>query len=146
MVKVTHIVLLKFCSSKYCTSEICTSTWNVLQIIHGNQSCGEHVVSFFIQAYKRALPVYLPVYLIPALIVHRQGLLKRYCSREIYYLIVLLHEDVIVLLSGSNCLQILKSFDCFSDFNVVKLVNVVFRMLCFDCMLCWWCLIMQEGN
>ncbi|EOY16003.1 Uncharacterized protein TCM_034905 [Theobroma cacao] len=46
-------------------------------MIHGNQSCGEHVVSFLIEAYKRALPVYLPVYLIPALIVHRQGLLKR---------------------------------------------------------------------
>ncbi|CAK7347140.1 unnamed protein product [Dovyalis caffra] len=46
-------------------------------MIHGNQSCSAHVVSFFIQAYKRALPVYLPVYLIPALIVHRQGLLKR---------------------------------------------------------------------
>lgn len=45
-------------------------------IIHGNQSCGGHVLSFFIQAYKRAIPVYLPVYLIPALIVHRQGLLK----------------------------------------------------------------------
>ncbi|KAF7829940.1 transmembrane protein 135-like protein isoform X1 [Senna tora] len=47
-------------------------------IVHGNQSCGEHVLSFLLQAYKRALPVYLPVYLIPALIVHRQGLLKRW--------------------------------------------------------------------
>ncbi|XVF36715.1 hypothetical protein REPUB_Repub19eG0081900 [Reevesia pubescens] len=46
-------------------------------MIHGNQSCGSHVVTFFIEAYKRALPVYLPVYLIPALIVHRKGLLKR---------------------------------------------------------------------
>ncbi|RVW56029.1 hypothetical protein CK203_093354 [Vitis vinifera] len=46
-------------------------------IIHGHQSCSKHVVSFLIQAYKRALPVYLPVYLIPALIVHRQDLLKR---------------------------------------------------------------------
>ncbi|CAI0544159.1 unnamed protein product [Linum tenue] len=46
-------------------------------IIHGNQSCTAHVASFFIEAYKRALPVYLPVYLIPALIVHRQDLLKR---------------------------------------------------------------------
>ncbi|XP_041018802.1 uncharacterized protein LOC121260832 isoform X1 [Juglans microcarpa x Juglans regia] len=46
-------------------------------IIHANQSCSSHVLSFFLQAYKRALPVYLPVYLIPALIVHRQGLLKR---------------------------------------------------------------------
>ncbi|KAM7518575.1 hypothetical protein LguiB_017537 [Lonicera macranthoides] len=46
-------------------------------IIHGSQTCGGHVLSFLIQAYKRALPVYLPVYLIPALIVHRQGLSKR---------------------------------------------------------------------
>ncbi|XP_059631350.1 uncharacterized protein LOC132274170 [Cornus florida] len=46
-------------------------------IIHGNQSCSGHLVSFLIQAYKRALPVYLPVYLIPALIVHRKGLMKR---------------------------------------------------------------------
>ncbi|KAG9132761.1 hypothetical protein Leryth_014040 [Lithospermum erythrorhizon] len=46
-------------------------------IVHGNQSCGSHVISFFIQAYQRAVPVYLPVYLIPALIVHRQGLMNR---------------------------------------------------------------------
>ncbi|XVE60486.1 hypothetical protein DITRI_Ditri05aG0132900 [Diplodiscus trichospermus] len=46
-------------------------------MIHGNQSCGAHVVTYIIEAYQRALPVYLPIYLIPALIVHRQGLLKR---------------------------------------------------------------------
>ncbi|OMO93780.1 hypothetical protein CCACVL1_06357 [Corchorus capsularis] len=46
-------------------------------MIHGGQSCGGHVASFLIEAYKRALPVYLPVYLIPALIVHRADLLKR---------------------------------------------------------------------
>ncbi|XP_073282341.1 uncharacterized protein [Primulina huaijiensis] len=46
-------------------------------IIHGNQACVTHFFSFLLQAYKRALPVYLPVYLIPALIVHRQGLQKR---------------------------------------------------------------------
>ncbi|XP_057794561.1 uncharacterized protein LOC131010882 isoform X1 [Salvia miltiorrhiza] len=46
-------------------------------IIHANQACGSHFFSFLLQAYKRAVPVYLPVYLIPALIVHRQGLLKR---------------------------------------------------------------------
>jgi hypothetical protein len=46
-------------------------------IIHGSEACGSHGLSFLIQAYKRALPVYLPVYLIPALIVHRQGLKKR---------------------------------------------------------------------
>ncbi|TMW92266.1 hypothetical protein EJD97_013269 [Solanum chilense] len=46
-------------------------------IVHENQGCGAHFISFLIQAYKRALPVYLPVYLVPALIVHRQGILKR---------------------------------------------------------------------
>ncbi|KAI4337697.1 hypothetical protein L6164_016081 [Bauhinia variegata] len=46
-------------------------------IVHENQSCTAHIFSFLLQAYKRALPVYLPVYLIPALLVHRQGLLKR---------------------------------------------------------------------
>ncbi|XP_023002662.1 uncharacterized protein LOC111496453 isoform X1 [Cucurbita maxima] len=46
-------------------------------IIHGNQSCGGHVLNFLIQGYKRALPVYLPVYLVPALIVHREGLMNR---------------------------------------------------------------------
>ncbi|KAA8538645.1 hypothetical protein F0562_028161 [Nyssa sinensis] len=55
-------------------------------IIHGNQPCAAHFVSFLIQAYQRALPVYLPVYLIPALIVHRQGLTKRvvtvYCRES----------------------------------------------------------------
>lgn len=46
-------------------------------IVHGNQSCSAHFLTFLIQAYKRALPVYLPVYLIPALIVHRKGLMQR---------------------------------------------------------------------
>ncbi|KAK8952285.1 hypothetical protein KSP39_PZI003466 [Platanthera zijinensis] len=47
-------------------------------IVHGNQTCTGHFITFLIQAYGRALPVYLPVYLIPALIVHRQGLVKRH--------------------------------------------------------------------
>ncbi|QCE13620.1 Transmembrane protein [Vigna unguiculata] len=46
-------------------------------IVHGNQSCTGHIFTFLLQAYQRALPVYLPVYLIPALIVHRKGLLER---------------------------------------------------------------------
>ncbi|WVZ20046.1 hypothetical protein V8G54_007368 [Vigna mungo] len=46
-------------------------------IVHGNQTCTGHIFTFLLQAYQRALPVYLPVYLIPALIVHRKGLLKR---------------------------------------------------------------------
>ncbi|KAA3453871.1 Transmembrane protein [Gossypium australe] len=46
-------------------------------MVHGNKSCRAHAITFLIEAYKRALPVYLPVYLIPALIVHHQGLFKR---------------------------------------------------------------------
>ncbi|KAK9110694.1 hypothetical protein Sjap_018754 [Stephania japonica] len=46
-------------------------------MVHGDESCTSHVLSFLAEAYGRALLVYLPVYLIPALIVHRQGLLKR---------------------------------------------------------------------
>ncbi|KAL9247650.1 hypothetical protein vseg_021061 [Gypsophila vaccaria] len=46
-------------------------------MVHGKQSCETHFISFLVQAYKRAVPVYLPVYLVPALIVHRQDLLKR---------------------------------------------------------------------
>ncbi|CAN8314237.1 unnamed protein product [Cochlearia groenlandica] len=49
-------------------------------IIHGKESCTKHSIIFFFQAYKRALPVYIPVYLIPALIVHRQDLLKKQYS------------------------------------------------------------------
>ncbi|CAL9110573.1 unnamed protein product [Musa textilis] len=46
-------------------------------IVHGDQSCFEHFITFLFQEYGRALPVYLPVYLVPALVVHRQGLWKR---------------------------------------------------------------------
>ncbi|KAF8116400.1 hypothetical protein N665_0018s0010 [Sinapis alba] len=49
-------------------------------MIHGGESCTKHGLTFFLQAYKRALPVYVPVYLIPALIVHRQDLLKKQYS------------------------------------------------------------------
>ncbi|KAK8501037.1 hypothetical protein V6N12_000145 [Hibiscus sabdariffa] len=47
------------------------------KMIHGNQACGPYVFTFFREAYKRSLPVYHSVYLIPTLLVHRQGLLKR---------------------------------------------------------------------
>jgi hypothetical protein len=47
------------------------------QMLHPGQGCGPHVLSFLGKAYARALPVYLPVYLVPALVVHRQNLFKR---------------------------------------------------------------------
>lgn len=46
-------------------------------ILHGNQSCVGHFSSFLLQAYGRALPVYIPVYLIPALAIHQTHLVRR---------------------------------------------------------------------
>eukprot|EP00898_Chlorokybus_atmophyticus_P001311 jgi/Chlat1/2180/Chrsp17S02753 len=46
-------------------------------VVHSGLSCTWHYLSFFPSAYMRALPVYLPVYLVPALLVHRAGLLTR---------------------------------------------------------------------
>ncbi|KAF8072623.1 hypothetical protein HT031_000283 [Scenedesmus sp. PABB004] len=43
---------------------------------HPGTSCAAHPVSLFWPAYRRALSVYLPVYVLPALLVHRQQLLK----------------------------------------------------------------------
>ncbi|EFJ31580.1 hypothetical protein SELMODRAFT_439846 [Selaginella moellendorffii] len=46
-------------------------------MIHANQLCLIHFLQFIGDAYVRSLMVYLPVYLGPAVVVHRQGLLKR---------------------------------------------------------------------
>lgn len=46
-------------------------------VIHGNQDCISHFIWFLGKAYLRSLPVYIPVYVIPAIIVHRQGLLRK---------------------------------------------------------------------
>ena len=45
-------------------------------VVHPGQTCNEHAFGFFPQAYARAIPVYLPVYIIPALLIHRQRLLS----------------------------------------------------------------------
>lgn len=39
--------------------------------------CLQHPLQLLLPAYSRALSVYLPVYLLPALLVHRQALLKQ---------------------------------------------------------------------
>lgn len=44
---------------------------------HPGQTCSGHVVQLMGPAYRRALSVYLPVYVLPALLVHRQQLLKQ---------------------------------------------------------------------
>ena len=43
---------------------------------HPGQGCWDHAASLLPHTYRRALSVYLPVYLLPALLVHRQELLK----------------------------------------------------------------------
>ena len=44
---------------------------------HPHQTCWQHPLQLLLPAYSRALSVYIPVYLLPALLVHRQELLKR---------------------------------------------------------------------
>ena len=44
--------------------------------LHPGRSCSANVVTFLPQAYWRALPVYAPVYILPAILVHRQELLQ----------------------------------------------------------------------
>lgn len=44
--------------------------------LHPGKGCTHHAVTFFPEAYARALPVYFPVYVIPAILVHRKRLLQ----------------------------------------------------------------------
>eukprot|EP00249_Psilotum_nudum_P004941 c18447_g1_i1 orf=307-2004(-) len=46
-------------------------------MVHGDRHCISHFFWFLCHACFRSLPVYIPVYLVPAVIVHRQGLLKK---------------------------------------------------------------------
>jgi len=53
-------------------------------VVHPQTSCSSHSVSFFPEALARAIPVYIPVYIIPALLIHRQKLLSGHESKEIW--------------------------------------------------------------
>lgn len=44
--------------------------------LHPGSSCSGHTIKFLPEAYARALPVYLPVYIVPAILVHRNKLLS----------------------------------------------------------------------
>lgn len=46
-------------------------------IVHPGQNCSGHALTFFPRAYLRALPVYIPVYIVPALLIHRHKLLQK---------------------------------------------------------------------
>ena len=45
------------------------------EFIHPGRSCAHHSASFLPKAYLRSLRVYIPVYILPALLVHRKSLL-----------------------------------------------------------------------
>jgi hypothetical protein len=47
------------------------------RFFHPGQTCAQHAVSILPLNYERALRVYLPVYVLPMLLVHRQQLLKQ---------------------------------------------------------------------
>lgn len=44
---------------------------------HPEQTCWQHPLQLMVPAYGRALSVYIPVYLLPALLVHRQQFLRQ---------------------------------------------------------------------
>jgi hypothetical protein len=46
------------------------------EFLHPGRDCAPNVLTFLPRAYLRALPVYGPVYILPAILVHRQKLLK----------------------------------------------------------------------
>jgi hypothetical protein len=54
------------------------------EFIHPGQSCTSHAIKFFPGAYGRALPVYLPVYIIPAILVHRQKLFLKDSAADLW--------------------------------------------------------------
>ena len=51
--------------------------------VHQGQSCNGNMATFLPRAYLRALPVYLPVYFLPAILVHRRRLLDTKAGPEI---------------------------------------------------------------
>ena len=57
--------------------------------LHRGKSCPRANLEFLPEAFLRALPVYLPVYLVPALFVHRQRLLDPVMGVQIWRRLVL---------------------------------------------------------
>ncbi|KFM24545.1 hypothetical protein F751_2263 [Auxenochlorella protothecoides] len=57
--------------------------------LHEGETCSQATLAFAPEAYMRALPVYFPVYLIPALFVHRQRLLDPRVAPELWRRLVL---------------------------------------------------------
>ncbi|KAK9808239.1 hypothetical protein WJX73_002479 [Symbiochloris irregularis] len=51
--------------------------------VHPDRGCNENLIAFLPAAYARALPVYLPVYFLPAILVHRRRLLDSKAGPEI---------------------------------------------------------------
>ena len=54
------------------------------QFLHPGSSCSSHSLKFFPEAYLRALPVYFPVYIIPAALVHRKRLINPAMAQELW--------------------------------------------------------------
>ena len=48
-----------------------------VQMMHPGKSCERNFLSFLPSSYLRTLPVYAPVYIVPALLVHRANLLHQ---------------------------------------------------------------------
>lgn len=53
-------------------------------LAHPGKGCMQHAAGFFPDAYLRALPVYLPVYVLPAILVHRKRLVSPKLAPELW--------------------------------------------------------------
>lgn len=91
-------------------------TRSVCDLLHPGQSCAGHLAQFLPSAYLRAFPVYLPVYIIPAILVHRKNffiqpkqiLLKflKGCLRSSSFLALLIG----LAYSGEHSTSLLRNF------------------------------------
>lgn len=61
--------------------------------LHPGRGCVTNFFAFLPQAYLRALPVYAPVYILPAMLVHRHKLLKASLARPAACLNMFTHNE-----------------------------------------------------
>ena len=80
--------------------------------LHAGHSCNDNSLHFFPRAYARALPVYLPVYLLPAILVHRKRLLDGKAGPQILGK-VRQHAGNIAIFYRCTCARLFLCGQCF---------------------------------
>ena len=105
---------------KCCAEHEHTVATHPCEWAHEGETCTYSAFKFFPGAYLRALPVYLPVYVLPAILVHRYILSSSAC-----------HSDsVICTLSAASC--------SVCDSAATECLCLSKRgMVCFTMLSCW---------